>query len=273
MDWDRVIERNREALRRVLAMLLAMAGPGCGGQFAFFPPEGGAASGPAGAEESRLSPALTLPRRLHRAILALLRPAEAAARRLVVVAAHGLVVTLPPPRKAGPRPRSIFVRDGKGTGVVLPRGVRPGDVLPDLAPPRAPRRGPCLPLLDPLPKSPAPRRPPAGGAPRISMPGVREPYPLAARRQPLPNDRIDARRLALRLLAVGRVLDDLPAHARRFARWRMRARAAVERMRRITPLRPGRPPGSRRKPTHEVHQVLKDLHYFAFYALEQPDSS
>ena len=28
MDWDRVIERNREALKRVLAMLVAMAGLG-----------------------------------------------------------------------------------------------------------------------------------------------------------------------------------------------------------------------------------------------------
>lgn len=27
MEWDLVIERNREALRRILAMLCAMAGP------------------------------------------------------------------------------------------------------------------------------------------------------------------------------------------------------------------------------------------------------
>ena len=64
MDWDAAIEKHREALKRVLAGLLVMAGF-VGG-----------------------SPA-TLPRHLHRAVLNLLRPAEAAVRRLVIVAARG----------------------------------------------------------------------------------------------------------------------------------------------------------------------------------------
>ena len=243
MNWDAAIERNREALKRILATLVAMAGPVVEGA--------------------------TLPRHLHRAVLRLLRPAEAAARRLVIVAARGMVVTLPPPRprKVKPKPHSIFVRNGKGTGIVLPRGVRPSDILPALAPTRP--RSLSLPLLDTLPKWPGSRRPRAAGIPRIWTPGISEPF--RGRRSPLPDDPIDTMRLALRLRALGRALDDLPAHARRFARWRARRDAGL--IRRTWPLRPGRPPGSRRRPTHEVHEVLKDLHYFAFCALERPDSS
>ena len=46
----------------------------------------------------------TLPRRLHRAILRLLRPAESAVRRLIVIAARGLVVPPSPQRPAKPKP-------------------------------------------------------------------------------------------------------------------------------------------------------------------------
>jgi hypothetical protein len=71
MDWERTIERNREALERILAMILSIAGmgidrlvqPGFGGR-----------------------PFTTLPRHRYRAVLALLRPVEAAARRLIFVA-------------------------------------------------------------------------------------------------------------------------------------------------------------------------------------------
>jgi hypothetical protein len=299
MDWNAAIERNREALKRILAMLVAMAGLDARGQ----------------------SPAPTLPRHLHRAILALLRPAEAAARRLVIVAARDLVVELPRPRRAEPKAGSIFVRSGKGTGIVLPHGVKPGAILPGLSPPRQAPRSLALPLLDPLPGWPGHPRPPANGVPRISAPGIAEPHRGPDRRPPLPGDAIDATRLALRLQAVGRVLDDLPAHARRFARWRLRRDAAGTQkedrvaagaqkedrvaagaqkedrvaagaqkedrvaagaqnqenraglFRRISPLRPGRPAGGRRRPTHEVHEVLADLHHFAFYALERADSS
>jgi hypothetical protein len=83
-----------------------------------------------------------------------------------------------------------------------------------------------------------------------------------------PDDPIDAARLGLRLAALGRVLDDLPRHANRFARWRARLdrdrrsdsafqeaegranpmvrrgqvrRGVTPRTMRIWPLRPGRP--------------------------------
>jgi hypothetical protein len=61
-------------------------------------------------------------------------------------------------------------------------------------------------------------------------------------------------------------------------RWRRRksARAGtggLRRFGRFSPLKPGRPPGWQRKPTHEVHEVLDVLHGLAQWALEPPDTS
>jgi hypothetical protein len=138
-----------------------------------------------------------------------------------------------------------------------------------------------LPLLDPL-RLPSSRRPAASGVPRISVPGFTAPFPVAPRRPPASDDPVDAARVNLRLQALASVLDDLPAHARRFARWLARRDAAVAqdrqggrpgRARRIWPLRPGRPPGGRRRPGHEVHEVLNAAHGLAFWALQRPDTS
>ncbi len=143
MDWNLAIEKNREALKRILAMLVAMAGlvdlRACRDAGVI----GGGNSDPSPGN----SPA-TLPRHLHRFVLRLLRPAEAAARRLIILAARGLVVELAPPRirKTKPRPR-LNRRNGYGTGVV----IRPGP-LPQWARALAPKRSSSLslPLLDPL---------------------------------------------------------------------------------------------------------------------------
>jgi hypothetical protein len=271
MDWNLAIERNREALKRILAMLLAMAGLG-NGHSAIASRQ--SESGPAQAADGSTTPdcllptadcRILLPRHLYCAILRLLRPAESAARRLVIVMARGLAVTLPPirPRKAKPTP--TFLRKPGGTGILMPpclmSSARPG--LRTLA----------LPLLDPLRLPFRPRRPAASSVPRISLPGVTAPFPAAPRRPPAPDDPVDATRLALRLQALGAALDDLPRQARRFARWRAARRAG--RIRRVWPLRPGRPPGQRpvRRRTHEVHEILNDLHGLAFDVLEHPDTS
>jgi hypothetical protein len=89
MDWNAAIERNREALKRVLAMLVAMA------------------------ELAGVRP--TLPRHLHRAVLRLLRPAEAAARRLVIVAARGMVVAVASGRQRRPGHTATFAPLSVGT--------------------------------------------------------------------------------------------------------------------------------------------------------------
>jgi hypothetical protein len=269
MDWNLAIERNCEALKRIVAMLVAMA-----------------AIGPhfeAPTAECRT----TLPRTLHRAILRLLRPAESAVRRLVIVMARGLVATPAParPRKAKPRP--TILRNGVGTGILLPAGFSSRGVG------GGPAAGiPCLPLFDPLrPFQRRPKRPVADGIPRISLPGVTAPFPVAPRKPPAPDDPLDAARLGMRLRSLGATLDDLPRQAWRFARWRAARDAAGaqarspdsagapkenRRTRRIAPLRPGRPPGQRpaaRQRTHDVHEILHDLHGLAFDVLEQPDTS
>jgi len=194
-----------------------------------------------------------------------LRPSEAAVRRLIIVAARGLVVPWAGPRKAKAGP---------------PAGNAGKLGLPPLR--KLSRRGPALPLFDTLPPWNRRARPAALGVPRISVPGFSRPFPIPL---PLsPEDPVDATRLALRLAALASALDDLPGQARRFARRRARqepAAAGVQsgeaarpvRFRRRWPLRPGRPPGWRRRPTHEVHEVLNAVHGLAYWALESPDTS
>src|SRR5690606_29205551 len=87
MNGSAAIEQNRAALERIVASLIAMAGLDVDRE------------APAGATHRP-----TLPRHLWLAVLRLLRPAEAAARRLIIAAARGITVTLPPPRKPVPKP-------------------------------------------------------------------------------------------------------------------------------------------------------------------------
>lgn len=277
MDGRAAIELNREALRRILGSLLAMAGLRLGGEFTFFPQKGTRPENVAPREESKLSPAL--PRHLYLAILQLLRPAEAAARRLVLVLAQALPALPYQPRPRKPKPRSIFVKNGAGTGIVLPSGMRiPGaPVRRDspltfrfLDPPRRPARHP---------------RAPAVCVPRIAYAGLGGTLsPIIVRPPPSPDDRIDTTRLSNRFAALAIALDDLPAQARRLARWR--ARNDYRRNRgqiRTTPLRWGRPPGGRLSvydPTatsghriREVDHVLAHCHDLALFALARRDTS
>ena len=316
MDWDLAITRNREALKRVLALLVAMASaatftsplwggrreasgggsdiagtptrpsddgriagdPNCSAISPAFSADdraagsiGGSASKPHQGEVNPARPAL--PRHLHRAVLRLLRPAESAARRLVIVAARDVVV--PPPRLREPLPAR---RKPSRTGIVFPPGVRSGAGLAARPPRAAPARI-ALPLFDTLrPPSRRPRRIVAGSVPRISLPGLTAPHPLPPK--PMPFDRIDATRVRLRIAALAAVLDDLPAQAMRFARWRARRDAVlrdrasgVRRRVRLSPLRPGRPPGTNRRSADEVQEALRDLQQLAWWALEAPDTS
>ena len=293
MDWNAAIEKNREALKRVLAMLVAMAGLG-GLSSPLAGEDGSARRGDLSAEAQRAKAEaeplaepgegyfsgsrLTLPRRLHRAVLSLLRPAEAAARRLIIVAARGIVVALPPARPRKPEPAQSILRRGVGTGIVMPRCFRPLAGLSHTAP-----RTLALPLFDPLPRwgAPPPRRA-ASGFPRISIPGLTQRFPVP--RAPSSDDPIDAAHLALRLGALASALDDLPREARRFARWKARRDRALGagRIHRVTPLRGGRPPGGRlacydpdaprRQSIRDVDEILAHAHALAHHAL-RPDTS
>src|SRR4051812_30922628 len=80
MDWARAIEINQAALIRIVAALIAMVGLAA---------EGAAAR---------------LPRPLYRRALSLLRPAESAVRRLIVIAARGVKVK---PHALRPMPQGL----------------------------------------------------------------------------------------------------------------------------------------------------------------------
>ena len=78
MDWAGVIDRNRDALIAVVETLFRMLGL-----------EGDATL-------ARVQP------HLRRKVLRLLRPAESACRRLIVIAARGLAVPPPPAARVKP---------------------------------------------------------------------------------------------------------------------------------------------------------------------------
>jgi hypothetical protein len=224
MDWARAIERNSDALKGIVAALFVMLG------------EAGGAAG------------LRLPRPLHRAVLSVLRPAESAVRRLIVIVARGLAVK---PAPARPMPPGLI---GRGR-----------------------RNRPSFQLFDPRKRfAPERLRPGPRGVPRIHIFG-RDPRVAAlwpappAAPAPPPDDSTDARRLCLRLEALKLALENLPRQARRLARLRAKREKAPD-LRFKLPLRPGRPPGSRRIPVHDVHRVLAECHGLACDALA-PDTS
>jgi hypothetical protein len=230
MDWDLAIKRNINAIKGIIEVLFAMLGL-----------DGTETVG-------------RIPHRLHRAVLRVLRPAESAVRRLIVVAARGLVVKVAPSR---PMPKGKI---GKGSGPSRPAFKlcdkriffpEPGNRRIKYAkyPPRIHFFGPGSTVDDLWP-----------GRPRVTVPI-----------SPPPDGLINAKRLARRLEAVKSALEDLPRQARRMARWRVR-REAEKAPKFTSPLRPGQPPGHRRKPTHEVDEVLTECHWLAWEAMK-PDTS
>ncbi len=86
-----------------------------------------------------------------------------------------------------------------------------------------------------------------------------------------PDGLVNAERLTRRLQALKLALEDLPRQARRLARWRVR-REAMPSPKFKSPLRPGPPPGHRRKKVHEVDEVLAECHWLAWDAMK-PDTS
>jgi hypothetical protein len=270
MDGRAAIEWNRLALKRIVAALIAVAGLDVDHE--------APAEGPTRP---------TLPRHLWLAILRLLRPAEAAARRLIIAAARGITVTLPPPRKRKTKPvPAEQVLRRFGIAVTMPAAKIARAATAGKAATAARPRSYCLPLLDPLRvpgsnRGPRSRTVPAHAAPRIMLPGIIEPYRLPS--PPSPGDPVSAVRLNQRLAALAAALDDLPGQARRFARWKARRDARLTR--RVSPLRPGQPPGGRlsrfdapegKRPfrkIREVDEILAHAHALALAALESPDTS
>ncbi|NJM31285.1 MAG: hypothetical protein HC855_15420 [Rhizobiales bacterium] len=228
MDWDLAMNRNRDALLRIVASLFAMLGLS----------EGAAID--------------RIPRGLHTAILRILRPAEAAVRRLIVAAARGMVREA---RGSAFRPQGRFSGKGKGGG------KRPAFRLEDIRPPLLPP--------EPRPKHPLKSFSPADLTPAALRALQRKSRDLIAQSKPAPikDGKVNAASLAGRLGAIKGALDDLSGQAKRFLRWKARReRLSKERLIYTNPIRPGPPPYVHNKPRHEVEEVLRDCHWLAWEA-------
>ncbi len=191
MDWARAIERNREALKGIIDVLFALLGL------------------------DGTDAASRIPRSLHSAVLGVLRPAESAVRRLIVIAARGVVVKLAPSR-----PMAEGHKIGKG-GTSRP-SFQLFDPRKRVAPLRVmkfTRLVPRIHFFRMIPEIsalfPAPR------------PVVEPPPP--------PDGLASAQRLHRRLQALKLALNDLPRQAKRLVRWqaeaesRARARSSCRR--------------------------------------------
>ncbi len=230
LDWDLAIKRNSEALKGIIAGLFAML------------------------ELAGGITVLRIPQSLHSAVRRVLYPAESALRRLIIIAARGLVVKLASPASGlRPKPAGAIRKGGGSRSSFQLFDTRKNFAL------RPRRKGPRV-------------------VPRIhffnddstvtTLSFGRPPVAKAAS----PSDGlVNAVPLTRRLETLKLALEDLPRQARRMARWRAR-REAMPSPKFRSPLRPGRPPGHRRKPTHLVDEILTECHELAWDALK-PDTS
>ncbi len=233
--WDGALARNAAALAGVVAELLAVLSV-YGGM-----------------------DAVKVSRAVHSRIIRVLRPAESALRRLILIAARDVI--------ASP--------DGR---VLTNTQIRNSTL------PRQPASNMAFQLFDPRKRFGVPRVIYTTLIPRVSFIAPDAPFsPLSARPQmsrepPLimaDSDRlISARRLALRIKALASALDDIPRHAKRLVRVRLK-RETQQPPRFFSPLRPGKPPGHRSIPGHEIDDILAECHKFALGVLSevQPNTS
>jgi hypothetical protein len=221
MDWPKAaIEMNRDALIGVVATLFAMLGLA-----------GDAVIG-------------RIPRPLHSTILRVLRPAEAALRRLIYVMARDVKLK---PRADNAKPVGKIEKTGKGTGKPRRPLFRIDDPRPPVEPGPKPKRYRKSTGVHVYPYTTL-----------IRQPGSEKPVPLK-------DGKIDGNRLARRLRAIMDALRNLDREARRCARWQQRRRKINEtRAIHIIPIRPGPPPYSRKKSRHEVDDILRSCHDMAW---------
>ena len=230
MDWELVIKRKSEALNAVIAGLFAML------------------------ELSGEATVSRLPRAVYFAVLRVLRPAESAVRRLIVIAARGLVVKVAPSR---PMPKGHTITKSGGNRLPAFRLCDTRKDFPELREPRVKY---------------------AKYPPRILFFGEGSrvddlwpaPPPAAVPVSP-PDGMVNAERLSRRLQALKAALDDLPRQAKRLARWRQR-REAMPSPKFRSPLRPGPPPGRRKRHIHAIDDILADCHWLAWDAMKTDSS-
>ena len=227
MDWARAIEINQTALTRIVAALIAMIELAAQGTVA------------------------RLPQPLYRKALSILRPAESAVRRLIVIAARGVAVK---PHVVRAMPKGLaFAKVGgaRASFQLFDSRKRFGSMRPRSAGPK-----------------PEPRVFVFGASPFVPL--------FQSREERMPEPEIDdgmvsAQRLSRRLTAIKMALENLPRQVKRLKRWQAR-RDRMPSPRFRSPLRPGLPPGHRRMPRHEVDAVLIECHGLARDALKEDSS-
>ena len=232
MDWDHAIKRNSDVLAGIVETLFVMLGL---------------------VGEATVT---RLPWPTYRAVLRVLRPAESVLRRLIVVAARGLVIA---PAVSRPKPAGA---------------VKPG------------KRGtsrPSFQLFDPQPRIVFPRRRTSNRAvPRIHFFNTDGEFitigsPIRPAIAPTPfraksaDGMVNAARIIRRIEALDAALADIPRQAKRLVRWRMREEKSENPGFR-TPIRAGRPPGYRRRDVHLVDELLSECQWLAWEAMK-PDTS
>ncbi len=182
-----------------------------------------------------------LPLPVYQYIARVLHPAESAVRRLIVIAARGLVVPLSASR---PMPPGLVIA-ATGSRVVFQ-------------------------LFDARKHFIHREEAQAVKGPRIRFVGEADPRSLFLAKFAKPANGLvseaETLRLSNRLDAVKRALDALPRQAKRMARW-MTRRAAMTAPAFTSPLRPGRAPGHRKHSKNEIDLVLAECHGLAFDAL------
>jgi hypothetical protein len=258
MDWNFAIQRNREPLLDVVMGLFAKIGLAEGGMVE------------------------RVPRPLYRKVAGLLRSAESAVRRLIIVAARNIKVE-PRPKRTMPKG---LTRSRNGTFQSKGSGKGNGQIQE-----RKPRK-PSFNLFDPERRADfgqvrrRRRRKGPKVEPRVhviypSNPNIPwflrgqsappPPPPAPQRVEVVKDNTVSPKGLCRRLFAIMYALTHMEREAERYAR--LFAKPIEERRpKRERALRFGRPPGWRDKPTHEVHEILKECHWL-ISELPKPDTS
>lgn len=224
MDWPLAIDRNRTALLAIIEALMASLGLVGGGRLTM------------------------VPLFLYRKALLILRTAESAVRRLIIVFAHEMKL------------RGVKLRVARRDGLdAFLYSLRP-----------TPRDEPAIPafqLIDPLK---------AFGREVPDLDGI-ELYDTSDLQSSEGFDRtpISAVSLGLRILALKNALDNLSKQGRRLACWYAQRDLAYKQKlaHRYSPMRPGPAPASRRRKNREIDQILLECHLLAIYTTSTPDSS
>ena len=222
MDWAKVTELNRAALLRIVMALFTLARIVPGERPELDP-------------DAQTDPFMTtLPRYVWRMAMLILEPAEAAMRRLIIIAAQAYGL------KSKPKP-------SRPAPVIIPgNGAAP--------------RLPAFNMFDPRKTFEDFWRPELQGFEPDKFPAE---LPDPQRFAP-----VGAICLWRRINALHGAVTNLKASAQRYASWKARHQFAMAnnlplRPQRSSLMRPGRAPGWRKEAKHEIQGVLRECHNLA----------